>query len=180
MEPKKSQGPGLAKIAGSAVLVCLVLVGAAYLFKDRSQPTSGEEGSLATSRLQWILSRCEEAPAVDLVDGRERLRCGNKSHPAFIIEVTGTGEDVYSAGMMVPMRGSVAKLDDRIQLGLEMFGIVAGTQAEVFLPSDYIDAIGTRETSFAFEGRSYVTQPVANVGLLFLVRPGAGDAGVEN
>ena len=97
-----------------------------------------------------------------------------------MIEVVGKGDDVYSAGMMVPMRGSVTELPDRIQLGLEMFGLVAGVQAEVFLPRDYIDAIGTREISFPFEGRSYVTQPVANVGLLFVVRPGAGDAGVEN
>ena len=179
MEPKKSQGPGLAKIAGSAVLLCLVLVGAAYLFKDRSQSASDEQGSLATSRLQWILARCEEAPIADIVDGRERLRCGNTSHPAFMLEVTGKGEDVYSAGMMVPMRGSVSELQERMQLGLELFGLIAGVQAEVFLPRDYIDAIGTREISFAFEGRSYVTQPVANVGLVFVVRPEAGDAGVE-
>ena len=179
MEPKKSQGPGLAKIAGSAVLVCLLLVGAAYLFKDRSQSASGEQGSLATSRLQSILTRCEDTPVVDLDDGRERLRCGNKSHPAFMIEVTGNAEDIYSAGMMVPMRGSVSELQERMQLGLEMFGLIAGVQAEVFLPRDYIDAIGTRETSFAFEGRSYVTQPVANVGLVFVVRPEAGDAEAE-
>jgi hypothetical protein len=179
MEPRKSQRPGLAVMAGSAVLLCLVLVGIAYLFRVRSQSADGEQGSLATSRLQWILTRCEGAPVADLVDGRERLRCGNKSHPAFMLEVTGTGDDVYSAGMMVPMRGSVTELQDRIQLGLEMFGLIAGVQAEVFLPRDYIDAIGTREISFAFEGRSYVTEPVANVGLLFVVRPGADDLGIE-
>lgn len=179
MEPKKSQGPGLAKIAGSAVLLCIALVGAAYFLRDRSQPASGEQGSLATSRLQWILTRCEEAPIVDVVDGRERLRCSNKSHPAFMLEVVGKGEDIDSAGMMVPMRGSMNRLHERIQVGLEMFGLIAGVQGEVFLPRDYIDAIGMRETSFEFEGRSYITQPVANVGLLFIVRPGAGDAGVE-
>jgi hypothetical protein len=96
-----------------------------------------------------------------------------------MLEVVGKGEDIYSAGMMVPMRGSMNRLHERIQVGLEMFGLIAGVQGEVFLPRDYIDAIGTRETSFEFEGRAYITQPVANVGLLFIVRPGAGDAGVE-
>jgi hypothetical protein len=65
-------------------------------------------------------------------------------------------------------------------VGLELFGLVAGTKADVFLPRDYLDAMGTSETSFVFQGRVYITQPIANVGLLFVVMPEAADSESEN
>lgn len=171
MEPKKSQGPGPAKIAVSAVLLCVVLVGVAYLLKGQGPKTTQESATLATSRLQGIFDRCAEPPTVDMVDGRTRLRCANQAHPSFMLEVTGEGDEIDTAGMMVPMRGNLDQLRENSLLGLEMFGLIAGVQAEVFIPRDVLDAVGSSETNFVFEKRLYHTKPVANVGLVFVVRP---------
>jgi hypothetical protein len=40
--------------------------------------------------------------------------------------------------------------------------------------------MGTSETSFVFEGRVYITQPMANAGLLFVVMPEPADSAAEN
>lgn len=176
MELKKAQGPGLAKIAGSAVLLCIVLVGVAYLLKEQRQQSGGEPTSLATSRLQGIFARCTEPPTEDVENGRSLLRCASQGNPSFMLQATGEGDVIDSAAMMVPMRGNLDQLQENILLGLEMFGLIAGVQAEVFLPREELDAIGTRETNFVFEGRIYNTKPVANVGLVFVVKPEAAKA----
>jgi hypothetical protein len=46
MEPKKSQGPSRAVIAGSAAFFCVLLVGAAYFFRDVSPDAVAEQGRL--------------------------------------------------------------------------------------------------------------------------------------
>ncbi len=58
-------------------------------------------------------------------------------------------------------------------VGLEMFGLVAGVGADVFLPKEYTDAIGTSETRLVYQGRLYITQPLTDVGLMFSVTPAA-------
>jgi hypothetical protein len=81
---------------------------------------------------------------------------------------------------MVPMSGTMNKVLERMLVGLEMFGLVAGVQPDVFLPKDYLDAIGTSETRFVYQGRLYMTQPIANVGLIFSVMPEPADSAAEN
>jgi hypothetical protein len=56
-------------------------------------------------------------------------------------------------------------------VGLELFSLLSGADAEAFLPKEYLDAIGISETRFVFEERLYMTQPIANVGLVFVVMP---------
>jgi len=97
-----------------------------------------------------------------------------------MIEVIGEGEEIESANMLVPMRGTMNQLLDRMLLGLEMFGVVAGLQADAFLPKEYLDAIGTSKTSLVFQGRVYTTQPIANVGLMFSVTPVEADTATNN
>jgi hypothetical protein len=180
MEPKKLRGPALAKIAGSAVLVCVVLIGVAYFLIGDGQQVTGEQSDPAASTLHGILARCDEGPTEDIVAGRTRTRCTTKAHPAFMIEVIGEGEEIESANMLVPMRGTMNQLLDRMLLGLEMFGVVAGLQADAFLPKEYLDAIGTSKTSLVFQGRVYTTQPIANVGLMFSVTPVEADTATNN
>jgi hypothetical protein len=194
MEPKKSQGPSRATVAGSAAFICVLLVGAAYFLRDDSldavdeQPTPATSeastafatGAPAASTLQPLLDRCDEGFNEDAGAGRTRTRCTAKKHPAFMMEVLGQGDEVERASMLVPMRGTLSQLLERTQVGLELFGLVAGTNADVFLPRDYLDAMGTSETSFVFQGRTYITQPIANVGLLFVVMPEAADSESEN
>jgi hypothetical protein len=180
MESKKSQGRALATVAGSVVLLCAVLFGAAYVIENDAPPQPDEKAPLATSSLRALFARCDEKPVEESVDGRVQTRCTSRKHPAFMIAVTEEGEQVHSASMLVPMRGTTSQLLERRLLGLEMFEAVAGARADAFLPKEYVDAIGTRETRFAFEGRVYVTQPVASVGLIFLVTPGDSEAASGN
>jgi len=168
MQPKKTQGPSRVTVAASAVVVCAVLVGAAYFFRDDSQQPASP---ITASSLAAILARCEEGPTQDLVDGRARVRCAADTHPAFLIEAIGSGEEIDSAKMLVPMRGSTNEILDRILLGLEMFGAIAGTRADAFLSKEYLDAIGISKTSVVFEGRMYSTGPIPEVGLIFAVTP---------
>jgi hypothetical protein len=97
-----------------------------------------------------------------------------------MIAITEEGGRFHSASMLVPTRGATRKVLERTRLGLEMFEAVAGTRADAFLPKEYLDAIGTRETRLAFEGRVYATQPVASVGLIFLVTPEPSEAASGN
>jgi len=168
---KKSQGPSPATVAGSALFLCVVLVGAAYFFRDESQQAGGEQSPPAASTLHTILSRCEEQSTEDADDGRTQTRCTAKKHPAFMIEVRSLGDEVEAVSMLVPMRGTTEQLFDRMGLGLELFSLMAGVEADAFLPKEYMDAIGSSETSLVFKGRAYNTLPIANVGLVFSVIP---------
>ena len=90
-----------------------------------------------------------------------------------MMEVIGEGDDIERANMLVPLGGTMNQLLDRMLLGLEMFGLVAGVGADVFLPKEYMESIGTSETSLVYQGRLYITQPLAGVGLMFSVTPAA-------
>jgi hypothetical protein len=177
MQPEKSQGPSRAIVAGSAVVVCAVLIGAAYFLRD-DRPE--QASPLTASSLGVILARCEEGPTQDVVDGRTRTRCSTETHPEFLIEVIGSGDEIDSAKMLVPMRGSTNDILDRILFGLEMFGAIAGTQPDAFLSKEYLDAIGTSKTSMVFQGRLYSTGPIPNVGLIFAVTPPDEESAPEN
>jgi hypothetical protein len=183
MELKKSQGPSLATVAGSAALLCVLLVAVSYFFRDDGQGATGGQSpptAPAASTLQPLLDRCEEGSTEDAGEGRTRTRCAAKKHPAFMMEAIDEGGEIETASLMVPMGGTMNKVLDRTLVGLEMFGLVAGVQPEVFLPKDYLDAIGTSETSFVYQGRLYMTQPVANVGLVFAVMPEPAASAAEN
>lgn len=170
-ERKKSQGPSLAVVAASAVVLCAVLVGAAYWLRDDGQPATEEPTPLAASTLQSLYARCEDGPNQEVVDGRALTRCTCKTHPAFMMEVSGDGDEIESVSMLVPMGGTMNQLLDRMLVGLDMFGLVAGVRADLFLPKDYMESIGTSETSLVYQARVYSTQPIANVGLMFSVSP---------
>ncbi|MGB5413039.1 MAG: hypothetical protein WBN01_00230 [Polyangiales bacterium] len=172
-EGKKSKGPSHAVVGASAVVFCAVLVGAAYWLGDGGDSTAVEPTPLATSKLNALYARCDGGPSHDVVDGRPRTRCSSKAHPAFMIEVIGEGDEIERANMLVPMGGTMNQLLDRMLLGLEMFGLVAGVGADVFLPKEYTDAIGTSETRLVYQGRLYITQPLTDVGLMFSVTPAA-------
>jgi hypothetical protein len=177
MEPEKSQGPSRATVAGSAVLVCAVLFGAAYFLRDDSQQ---QPSPVTASWLDPILARCEEGPTHDIVDGRVRTRCSTETDPAFLIEVIGSGDEIDSAKMLVPMRGSTNDILDRILFGLEMFSALAGVRADAFLSEEYLDAIGVSKTGVVFQGRLYSTGPIAEVGLIFAVTPPDEQSAPEN
>jgi hypothetical protein len=171
MEPAKSQRPSAAKVAGSAVLVCALLVGAAYFLHDDNQRFAGAPSPRPVTVLDSIVQRCEESPEKDEVDGRVRTRCGTSVRPSFTLEVIEENDAIYSAKVVVPMYGTSQQRSERIQLGLEMFGLVADTSADAFLPAEDLAAIGTRRTRAEFEGRAYTTGAVANVALIFAVTP---------
>lgn len=170
---KKSQGPSHVVLGASALVFCAVLVGAAYWLKVDAAPAAVEPPTLATSKLHSFYARCEGGPSHDVVDGRPRTRCSSKAHPAFMMEVVGEGDEIERANMLVPLSGTMNQLLDRMLLGLEMFGLVAGVGADAFLPKEYMDSIGTRETRLVYQGRLYITQPLAEVGLMFSVTPAA-------
>lgn len=171
MEAKKSQGPGVAAIAGSAVLLCAVLVGAALWFRDDGGPGTADRGPIAASTLQPIYDRCESEISQDVVDGRTRTRCDRTSHPAFMLEVQGLGDEIDTAKMFMPLGGNMNELLDRMLVGLEMFGLVAGVRVDRFMPKEHTDAIGTSRTSLVYQGRVYTTDRIAAVGLVFAVTP---------
>jgi hypothetical protein len=194
VEREKSQGPGAATVAGSAAILCVLLIGISYFLRTDGQDATVEQSTPATSdssavfvpeafgasALKPLLDRCENGFDEDAGGGRTRVRCTVKKHPAFMMEVLGDGDGVERASMLVPMRGTMSQLLERRQVGLDLFGLVAGKPADAFLPTDYLDEIGTSETSFVFEGRMYVTQPIQNVGLLFVVVPEGADSAAEN
>ena len=189
MKLKKSQRPSLATVAASVALLCALLAGAAYFLRDGAEEVKGEHSApptgapskvAAPSTLEALFDRCEEASNEDVGGGRTKTRCTATKHPAFMMEVIGKGEEVERASLMVPMRGTMNRVFEGILVGLELFSLVAGTEAEAFLPKEYLDAIGTSETRFVFQGRLYTTQPVANVGLIFAVMPEPTDPAGEN
>ena len=171
MEAKKSQGPSVAAIAGSAVLLCAVLVGAALWLSDDGEPATADRGPVAASTLQPIYDRCESELSQDAVDGLARTRCDRKTHPAFMLEVRGAGDEIESAKMFMPLGGNMNEVLDRMLVGLEMFGLVAGVRVDQFMPKEHTDAIGTSRTSLVYEGRAYTTDRIAAVGLVFAVTP---------
>lgn len=179
-EQKKSQGPSLATVAGSAVLMCAVLVGAAYWFRTDQDQTGAEQSPLAASTLQSLYARCPDGLSQEQVDGRTRLRCETQQHPAFIMEVVGEQDAIERASMLVLMGGTSNRTLDGILVGLEMFGLVAGAPPEEFLSKEYLDAVGTSKTSLAHQGRVYSTQAIAKVGLMFAVTLEGADAGRTN
>ena len=172
-ERKKSRGPSHAVVGAGALVFCAILVGAAYWFRVDAGPAAVGTATFATSKLHSFYERCEGGPSRDVVDGRSRTRCASKAHPAFMMEVIGEGDDIERANMLVPLGGTMNQLLDRMLLGLEMFGLVAGVGADVFLPKEYMESIGTSETSLVYQGRLYITQPLAEVGLMFSVTPAA-------
>ena len=178
-ERKKSQGPSHAVVGASALVFCAVLVGAAYWFRVDAGPAAVGTATLATSKLHSFYERCEGGPNRDVVDGRPRTRCASKAHPAFMLEVIEDGDQIERASMLVPLTGTMNQVLDRMLVGLEMFGLVAGVPPDRFLPKEYMDAMGTTETHLVYQGRVYLTQPVANVGLMFLVTP-EGDSAPSN
>ncbi len=180
MERKKSQGPSHAVVGASALVFCAVLVGAAYWFRVDPGPAAVGTATLATSKLHSFYERCEGGPSHEVVDGRLRTHCANKEHPAFMLEVIEDGDQFERANMLVPLRGTMNQLLDRMLVGLEMFGLVAGVRADLFLPKEYMDSIGTTETILVYQGRVYRTQPVANLGLVFSVAPEGDESAPSN
>ena len=179
-ERKKLQGPSHAVVGASALVFCAVLVGAAYWLRVDAGPAAVGTSTLATSKLHTFYERCEGGPSHDVVDGRPRTRCASKAHPAFMLEVIEDGGQLERATMLVPLGGTMNQLLDRMLVGLEMFGLVAGVPADVFLPKEYMEAIGTAETNLVYQGRVYLTQPVAGVGLMFSVAQEGDDAAARN
>lgn len=179
-ERKKSRGPSHAVVGASALVFCTVLVGAAYWLRVDAGPAPSGPSTLATSRLHTLYERCEEGPSRDVVDGRVRTRCTSKTHPAFMLEVIEDGGEIQRANMLVPLQGTMNQLLDRMLVGLEMFGLVAGVQADAFLSKEYMESIGTMETSLVYQGRVYKTGPVPNLGLVFSVTPDGDDSAPNN
>lgn len=173
MEPAKWQRPSAAKIGGSAVLVGAVLVGAAYFLHDDTQRLAGEPSPRPVAVLDEIMERCDAPPARDEIDGRMRLRCDGGPKPRFMLEIIEENGAIYSAKLATPMLGTSAQRSERIQLGLRMFGLMAGREPQAFLPPEDLAAIGTRRTRTVFEGRAYTTGTPANVVLVFAVTPPA-------
>ena len=179
-------------VAGSAAFFCVLLVGAAYFFRDVSPD------AVASRRLLRLLrppgcsprgrrafdAQADSRPlrggfSEDAGDGRTRTRCTAKKHPAFMMELISEGDEVERASMLVPLRGTMSEVLERQQVGLDLFGLVAGAEADVFLPREFLDAMGTSETRFVFQGRMYVTQPIPKVGLMFVVVPEGAESAAE-
>jgi len=97
-----------------------------------------------------------------------------------MLEVVEDGDQIERASMLVPLGGTMNQLLDRMLVGLEMFGLVAGVRADLFLPKEYMDAIGTSETRLVYQGRLYITQPIANLGLMFSVTSEDDDSAPSN
>ena len=180
MKPKKSQGPSLAAVAGSAVLLCAVLVGSAYWLRDDTASAPVEARLPAASTLQSIVERCESDVERAPFGEGTRTRCTRKSHPAFMVEIVQQDGELEHATMMVPMGGDMNRLLDRMLVGLDLFGAVAGVRADHFLPKSYTDALGTSETELVYQGRSYRTKPIAGLGLVFSVTRAPWSPGPEN
>ena len=169
MASQESQGLSRISLVASAALLCVVLVGAAVFFRDESPPARGRPLSPAPSVLQPLLNRCGEAPTVEVLEGFVRRTCTGREHPVFMLYVDTSGDVVERAGLMVPMPGRPQELEERKLVGLELFSLVAGVPAESFLPPEVLADIGARETRIVRDGLVYMTQPMANVGLVFSV-----------
>lgn len=180
MESKKSQGPSRAVLVGSAAIVCAVLVGATYFLRDENARSTSGRSSPATSTLQPLFERCDAEPGVEVVEGLTRTTCTAQEHPAFMIYSDADGDVIERAGLMVPMHGRPGQLAERTLVGLEMFSLIAGAPAETFLSPEVIADIGVRETRVVHDSLVYVTQPIANVGLVFSVLHAPADSDPQN
>lgn len=171
MESKKSQGPSRAVLVSSAVVLCAVLVGAAYFLRDESAARMAAASSPAASALQPLFERCEGEPSTEVVDGLTRTTCTSQTHPAFMVYQDANPSVIVRAGLMVPLHGRPEDLAERKLVGLEMFSLMAGEPADSFLPPEVLGDIGVRATRVVREGLAYETQAIANVGLVFTVTP---------
>lgn len=179
MESKKSQGPSRAVLVSSALVLCAVLLGAAYFLRDEIESPMGATSSPAASTLQPLFERCEGEPSTEVVDGLTRTTCTSQRHPAFMVYQDVNRSAIVRAGVMVPLYGRQEELAERKLVGLELFSLMAGEPASSFLPPEMLADIGVRATRFMREGHAYATQPMANVGLVFTVTPGRVDPDVE-
>ena len=180
MDGKKSQGPSRATLATSAMVVCAVLVGAAYFMRDESTSIVGAPSSPAASTLQPLFDRCTGERSTEVVDGLSRTTCTSQTHPAFMVYQDANDSVIVRAGVMVPLHGRSEELAERKLVGLELFGLMAGEPADSFLPPEAMADIGVRGTRIMREGLAYETQPMANVGLVFTVSPAIGDSTPTN
>jgi hypothetical protein len=180
MESKKSQGPGRTTLIASAVVLCVVLVGAAYFMRDETTPIVGAASSPAASTLQPLFERCGGEPSVEVVDGLTRTTCTSQAHPVFMIYQDANDSVIVRAGLMVPMHGREQELAERKLVGLEMFALMAGEPVESFMPPAMVADVGARATRVTRQGLTYATQPMANVGLVFTVVPTADVAPADN
>lgn len=171
MESKKSQGPSRAVLIASAIIICVALLSAAYFMRDEASRSKSQRTAPATSTLEPLFARCDSEPKVEMVDGLSRTTCTARTHPAFMIFADADGDAIRKAGLMVPLRGSTGELAERTAVGFELFSLMAGEPAESFLPAELIADVGVRETHFERDGLLYVTQPMAEVGVVFSVLP---------
>lgn len=171
MEPKKSQGPSRGVLVASAIMICVVLLGAAYFMRDGSSRSESRREPPAISTLDPLWARCDDEPTVEMVEGLSRTTCTARTHPAFMMFADTDGDAIHKAGLMVPLRGRRGELAERTAVGLELFSLMAGEPADSFLPPELMADIGVRETHFERDGLLYVTQPMAEVGLVFSVIP---------
>ena len=156
-------------LAGSVLAVCAIAAGTVYVARYGLSPAGETHVPSSASILQPLLDRCDEAPSVEVVAGGTRTRCTARRHPAFMIFVDAKGDAIDRAGLMVPMHPADGATAERIPVGLEMFSLLAGAPASSFVPPEQLADIGLRKTRFVRDGLVYVTQPMANVGLVFAV-----------
>lgn len=161
-------------------MLCVVLVGSAYLSRRATPPPRSGVSSPAASVLQPLFERCDEEPTVEAVDGIQRTTCTMRQHPTFMIYSDVSGEAIERAGLMVPMHGRAQQYEERKLVGLELFTLMAGVPAESFLPADQLANIGAEETRFTREGLVYLTLPLANVGLVFTVMHASDEKTSQN
>ena len=171
MESHQWQKPSSVKVAASALVVCAVLVGASYFLRDEGEAGVSTPSVPELPALQEILARCEEGPTVETVEAGVRTRCTARKHPAFMMELVSNGDQILAASVLVPTQGPAEQQMQRTAVGFQLFEAIAGVPASTFLPEDYMDFVGSRETSVVFKGRNYNTQPIEGVGLVFSALP---------
>ena len=168
MEATKPQGPSRAVLIGSAALLTLVLVGAAYFLGD-SSPAMLDRPSLVASKFQPLLERCDDDPRTEPRDGALRTSCVCRRDPAFAFYAEADGDAIDKAGLMVSLNSGDEDRKAGTDLGLELFSLMAGVPAQSFIPAEQLQDIGIVKTELARDGLIYVTGPVAGDGLVFSV-----------
>ena len=168
MEATKPQGPSRKVMIGSAALLTLVLVGAAYFLGD-SSPAMLDGSSPVVSTFQSLLDRCDGDPRTEPRDGSVRTSCVRREDPAFAFYAETKGDSIEKAGVMVSANGKAEGFVARTDLGLELFSLMAGVPAQSFIPAEQLQDIGNAKTELVRDGLVYVTEPVAGVGLVFSV-----------
>lgn len=168
MEATKPPGPSRKVLIGSAALLTLVLVGAAYFLGDPS-PAMLEGPSPVVSTFQPLLDRCDGDPRTETRDGAVRTSCVCRTDPAFAFYAEAKGASIEKAGLMVSLSGRDEDPKARSEPGLELFSLMAGVPAQSFIPTEQLQQIGVAKTELLHDGLLYVTEPVAGVGLVFSV-----------